>query len=183
MQRAEALHLIHENVKNKNLIKHMLATEAIMKKVAGYFGENIELWGLAGLVHDLDYDKTLKTPEKHGLMGAQMLKDVGADPKIIQAVLAHGPSFTRERETLLDITLFAADPLSGLIVAAALIHPQKKLAALDTSFILKRFQEKWFAKGANREQIRACEKLDLTLERFVELALKGMQEISGELDL
>ena len=183
MERAEALNLIHENVKNKNLIKHMLATEAIMKKVAGYFGEDMDLWGLAGLVHDLDYDKTLKSPEKHGLMGAQMLKDAGADPKIIQAVLAHGPSFTGERENALDIALFAADPLSGLIVAAALIHPQKKLAALDTSFILKRFQEKWFAKGANREQIRACEKLNLTLEKFVELALKAMQEISRELGL
>ena len=183
MERAEALNLIRENVKNKNLIKHMLATEAIMQKVAGYLKEDTEVWGLAGLVHDLDYDKTLETPEQHGLMGAQMLKDAGADPKIVQAVLAHGPSFTRERETPLDIALFAADPLSGLIVAAALIHPQKKLAALNSSFILKRFQEKWFAKGASREQIRACEKLDLTLEKFVELALKGMQEISRDLGL
>lgn len=183
MERAEALTLIHENVKNKNLIKHMLATEAIMQKMAEYFGEDITLWGMAGLVHDLDYDKTLKTPEEHGRLGAQMLKHSGADPKIIQAVLAHGPSFFQERVSPMDIALFAADPLSGLIVAAALIHPQKRLAALDTSFILKRFQEKWFAKGANREQIRACEKLDLPLEKFVELALKGMQEISGELGL
>ncbi len=183
MDRAEALNLIHENVKNKNLIKHMLATEAIMQKVAGYFEEDVEVWGLAGLVHDLDYDKTLKTPEEHGQLGAQMLKDAGADPKIIQAVLAHGPSFIQEREIPLDIALFAADPLSGLIVAAALIHPQKKLAALDTFFILKRFKEKWFAKGANREQIRACEKLNLSLDKFVELALKAMQDISGELGL
>ncbi len=112
-----------------------------------------------------------------------MLKDAGADPEIIQAVLSHGPSFIQEREIPLDIALFAADPLSGLIVAAALIHPQKKLAALDTSFILKRFKEKWFAKGANREQIRACEKLNLSLDKFVELALKAMQDISGELGL
>ena len=183
MERTEALRLIHENVKNKNLIKHMLATEAIMRKAADYFGEDIQVWGLAGLVHDLDYDKTLKTPKEHGKLGAKMLKEAGADPKIIQAVLAHGPSYIQERETPLDITLFAADPLSGLIVAAALIHPKKKLAALDTSFILKRFQEKWFAKGANRAQICACEKVNLPLEKFVELALKAMQEISGDLGL
>lgn len=183
MERTEALTLIQQMVKNKNLIKHMLATEAIMQKVATFLKEDVKVWGLAGLVHDLDYDKTLKTPEQHAILGAQMLKEAGADPKIIQAVLAHGPSFSQERETPLDIALFAADPLSGFIVAAALIHPQKKLAALDTVFILKRFREKWFAKGANRDQIRACEKLGLTLEKFIELGLKAMQEISVELGL
>ena len=131
MERAEALTLIQQKVKNKNLIKHMLAAEAIMKKLAEYFGEDVTVWGLAGLVHDLDYDLTLKAPKQHGRLGAQMLKEAGAAPEIIQAVLSHGPCFSQERETLLEIAIFAADPLSGLIVAATLIHPKKKLAALQ----------------------------------------------------
>jgi putative nucleotidyltransferase with HDIG domain len=183
MNRDRALSLIRDKVKNENLIKHMLATEAIMRALAGHFGEDANLWGLAGLVHDLDYDQTIKDPKQHGRLGAQMLEEAGCDPLVIQAVMAHSPHYDQPRASRLDKSLFAADPLSGLIVAAALIHPQKKLAALDTIFILKRFQEKWFAKGANREQIRTCEEVGLSLEEFIDLGLKAMQQITQELGL
>ncbi|MEW5802313.1 MAG: HDIG domain-containing metalloprotein [bacterium] len=183
MNRDSAISLIREKVKNKNLIKHMLATESIMAALAVHFGEDANLWGLAGLVHDIDYDLTLNDPDQHGRLGARMLEEAGADPVIIQAVKAHGPAYGQPRLSRIDTSLFAADPLSGLIVAAALVHPQKKLAVLDTSFILKRFQEKWFAKGANREQILACEQVELKLDEFIDLGLKAMQGISGELGL
>jgi len=183
MNRDRALSLIREKVKNENLIKHMLATEAIMRTLAGHFGEDADLWGLAGLVHDLDYDQTIKNPKQHGRIGALMLEGAGYDPLIVQAVLAHSPHYDQPRTSRLDRSLFAADPLTGLIVAAALIHPQKKLAALDTPFILKRFQEKWFAKGASREHIRTCEEVSLSLEEFIDLGLKAMQEIAPELGL
>lgn len=183
MNRDSAISLIREKVKNENLIKHMLATEAIMHTLAAHFGEDSNLWGLAGLVHDLDYDQTLKNPKQHGRLAARMLEEAGCDPLIVQAVIAHSPHYDQPRKSRLEIALFAADPLSGLIVAAALIHPQKKLAALDTPFILKRFQEKWFAKGASREQIRTCEEVALSLEEFIDLGLKAMQEIAKELGL
>ncbi|MEW6380388.1 MAG: HD domain-containing protein [bacterium] len=183
MNRDQALSLIRVGVKNENLVKHMLATEAIMRTLAEHFGEDNDLWGLAGLVHDLDYDQTLKEPKQHGRLGAGALEAAGADPLICQAVVAHSPHYDQPRKTRLEKALFAADPLSGLIVAAALVHPDKRLASLDTPFILKRFQEKWFAKGASREQIRACQELALSLEEFIGLGLKAMQGISEELGL
>jgi len=183
MNRDDALALIRAGVKNENLIKHMLATEAIMRALAEHFGEDSDLWGLAGLAHDLDYDQTLKEPKQHGRLGAKTLEEAGADPLICQAVAAHSPHYDQPRVSRLEKALFAADPLSGLIVAASLVHPQKKLASLDVSFILKRFQEKWFAKGASRQQILSCEQIGLSLEEFIDLGLKAMQGISEELGL
>ncbi len=183
MDRERAISLVKQKVKNKNLIKHMLATEAIMRKLAEHFGEEIDIWGLAGLVHDVDYDETLNTPELHGKLGAKMLDEVGADAQIIQAVLSHCPHYSKTRESRLEIALYASDPLSGLIVAAALIHPDKKLKSLNTAFVLKRFGEKWFAKGANRDQIKACQKIDIPLEQFIEIGLLAMQGIANDLGL
>lgn len=183
MNREEALNKIKQYVKNKNLIKHMLATEAIMKALAKRFNEDEEKWGLAGLLHDIDYELTEKEPEKHSLLAEEILKNDNLPQDIIEAIKAHNEIHGLPRETLLAKALYVVDPLTGLIVAAALVHPEKKLAPLDVSFILNRFKEKSFARGANRDQIKKCEEIGLTLEEFIEIGLNAMKTISDDLGL
>ena len=182
MDRDTALNLLTSNVKTKNLVKHCLACEAVLGALAKHFGEDEHTWRLAGLLHDVDYDQTANSPDEHARIGARILEQAGVDSGIVHAVLAHADK--APRESRLDKALWCIDPLTGLIVAAALIRPEKKLAAIDTQFVLNRMKEKSFARGANREQIRACEQeLGLTLEEFVGISLKAMQEISDELGL
>ncbi len=183
MNRDEALDKVKKYVKNKNLIKHMLATEAIMRALAKRFNEDEEKWGLTGLLHDIDYEITEKEPEKHSLLAEELLKDENLPKDVIDAIKAHNEIHNLPRETLLAKALYAVDPLTGLIVAAALIHPEKKLAPLDVNFILNRFKEKSFARGANREQIKTCEDLGLSLEEFIVIGLEAMKSVSDELGL
>lgn len=183
MNREEALNKIKQYVKNKNLIKHMLATEAIMRALAKKFNEDEEKWGITGLLHDIDYELTEKEPEKHSLLAEEILKNDNLPQEIIEAIKAHNEIHGLPRETLLAKALYVVDPLTGLIVAAALVHPEKKLAPLDVNFILNRFKEKSFARGANREQIKKCEEIGLTLEEFIDIGLKAMKTISDDLGL
>jgi putative nucleotidyltransferase with HDIG domain len=181
VEREAALALVKQHVKTKNLIKHMLAAEAIMYHLAHHLGEDEETWGLAGLLHDIDYEKTMDVPEEHALIGAKLLESEDVDPTIIQAVLAHadkGP-----RLSMMDKALYATDPLTGLLVAAALIHPKKKLSAIDVEFVLNRFKEKSFARGADRDIISTCTDIGLELQEFIDLGLRAMQGISKELGL
>jgi putative nucleotidyltransferase with HDIG domain len=180
MDRTRALELIGQKIKTKNLVKHMLAAEAVMRALARRFGEDEEAWGLAGLLHDLDYDLTLDEPMRHARQTAEWIEGQ-VDPEIVAAILAH-PGHT-PRDSRMARALYAVDPLTGLIVAAALIHPEKRLAAIDAEFILKRFDEKRFAAGADRTQIRACEELGLPLNEFVATGLTAMQGIARELGL
>jgi putative nucleotidyltransferase with HDIG domain len=181
MNREEAWELVKKNVKNRNLRKHMLATEAVMRDLAVRLGEDEELWGLVGIIHDVDYEKTVQDPKQHGLVSVQMLEELGVEEDIKQAIKAHAGHI--EPETKLDKALFAVDPLTGLIVAAALIHPDKSLNSIDTQFVLNRFKEKSFARGANRRNIATCENLGLSLEEFITISLRAMQKISAQLGL
>ncbi|MBD3182149.1 HDIG domain-containing protein [Candidatus Poribacteria bacterium] len=181
MTRDEAMKLVKANVKNKNLIKHMIATEACMRELAKHFGEDEELWALTGLIHDVDYDKTSDDFSKHGVMGAEILEELGADDRIIYAVKSHTGSV--ETKSLMDKALFAVDPLTGLIVAAALMHPTKKLENVDTPFVMNRFKEKRFAAGANRDNIKTCENIGLSLEEFITISLKAMTSVADDLGL
>jgi putative nucleotidyltransferase with HDIG domain len=183
MEREEALELLKKNVKNKNLLKHMYAVEAIMATLAEKFNQNKELWALAGLLHDIDYDQTQADPARHGLVGGEMLAELGFPEELVYAVKAHNEYLGLERKSLLDKALYAADPVSGLIVAAALIHKDKKLAVIDKNFLLKRFGEKAFARGANREQISSCSEIGLELAEFLELSLEAMKKIAPALGL
>ncbi|MGD8628872.1 MAG: HDIG domain-containing protein, partial [bacterium] len=179
MNRDQALELVESKVKNDRLVKHMLAVEAVMRALAGKLGEDVEKWGFVGLVHDLDYDETVKDPERHGKVGAAYLKDLGIEDEVTYAVESHVGHVARLSN--MDKALYAADPLTGLIVAAALMHPSKRLGEVSTEFVLKRFKEKRFAAGADRDQIRSCEEFGISLEEFVGTGLKAMQDISGEL--
>ena len=181
MEREEALNLVKSKVKNKNLIKHMLAVEAIMRRLARHFEEDEELWGLTGILHDLDYDETVDDPEKHSLKTVQWLKDYNLDERILYAIKAHPRKV--EPQSKMDWSLFASDSLSGLIVAATLMHPTKKLENVDTGFVLNRFKEKRFAAGADRDAIRTCEGLGLSLEEFISISLEAMTGVADELGL
>jgi len=179
MTRDECLDLVKRNCANQNLVKHMLATEAVMVGLAERLGGDPVSWGRAGLVHDLDYDETAKTPERHGLVAADMLSALGFAEDVVHAVKAHNCHVPRE--SVMDKALYATDPVTGLVVAAALMHPTKKLANVDVDFIMRRFKEKRFAAGANREQIQTCAELGLSLEEFVGIAIESMRKVAGEL--
>lgn len=183
MQREEALALLKKNLKNKNLFSHSLAVEAVMRRLAAHFREDVEKWGLAGLLHDIDYDRTRDDPDRHSMEGAGMLEEAGLPADLVYAVRVHNDRHGLPRLSLMDRALFATDPMTGLIVAGALIRPEKKLAAVDVQFLVNRFNEKSFARGANRETIRACSELGLSLEEFLGLGLEAMQGIAGELGL
>ncbi len=180
MDRNTAIDLIKSKVRSNNLLKHMLATEAVMQRLAGHFGEDPDMWGMAGLLHDLDYDLTADDFANHGRLSAEWLAGL-VDKEIIDAILSHPGHYPRNSR--MAKALYAVDPLTGLIVAAALIHPSKMIHSIDTAFILNRFDEKRFAAGANREQIRSCAELELSLEDFVAIGLEAMKSISKELGL
>jgi len=165
---------------NSNLFKHMLAVEACMSELAKYFNENIEKWQIAGLIHDYDYLETKDNIEKHGKLTVNKFRGI-VDDDILHAVEAHPGNI--ERKNLMDKALFSCDPLTGLIVASTLMHPTRKIENVDVKFVLNRFKEKRFAAGANRESIRDCETMGISLKDFIEICLNGMKAISKEIGL
>lgn len=183
MTRDELLREVEKRIETKNLLKHILAVEAVMKRLAKYFGEDEERWGAAGLLHDIDYEETKNDPDRHSLISGKIARELGFDDEIAQAVEAHNERHGLPRETKMAKALYSADPLTGLIVASALISPTKKLNAIDPDFVIHRMGEKSFARGANREAIKACGDLGLELRDFVALGLEAMQGISKELGL
>ncbi|MCU0237422.1 MAG: HDIG domain-containing protein [Acidobacteria bacterium] len=181
MTREQALELLQQHLHNKNLVKHCLAVEACMRALAVRFRQDPEPWGLAGLLHDLDYEYTVATPQDHTEKTAEMLAGQGLGEEIIHAIRAH--NLRVEPASQMDLSLLAIDPASGFIIACALMHPDRKLAGVDLLFMKKRFKEKSFAKGASREQMEGCARLGLSLDEFLPLCLGAMQKISGELGL
>lgn len=178
------LEVLKKNISNQNLVKHCFAVKAIMEELAGHFGEDKEKWGTAGLLHDIDYEKTKDDPSQHSLVGAQMLEEFGFDKNICQAVKTHNEAHGIKPETPMEKALFVSDPLTGLIVAATLVLPSRKIADLSVENILNRFGEKSFARGANREIIKKCEELlNLNLAEFVAIGLEAMKRIASELGL
>lgn len=177
----EARGLVWSRVKNKNLRKHILAVAAVMKHLARRLGEDEDKWELCGILHDLDYEETKDEPEKHGLVAEAVLRELGVDEDIIEGIKAHAEKAPRDKK--MNIAAYCADPVTGLVVACALIHPDKSLDPIDAGFAMKRFKEKRFAAGADRERIKACEELGLELEDFLDLSINAMREIKEELGL
>ena len=181
MTREQALELVEQHLKNRNLVKHCLAVEACMRDFAVHFGQDPEPWALAGLLHDLDYEYTVEKPAEHTEKTAAMLAAHALPEEIIHAIKAH--NLRVEPSSKMDLSLLTIDPASGFIIACALMHPERKLQVLDLAFLKKRFKEKSFAKGASREQMEGCARLGLSLDEFLSLCLGAMQKISLELGL
>lgn len=180
MTRDEAYKLVAGKINNKNLLKHMLAVEVIMRELAKHFNEDSEKWGLCGLLHDFDYEETLNDFPSHGIVTENQLKGKIED-EVLTSIRAH--TGLVERKTLMEKAIYCADPVSGFIVAAALVLPEKRLDAVKIENLLNRFKEKHFAKGASRPQMEACSELGLSLEEFFEISLRAMKSISKELGL
>ncbi len=181
MEREEALETVQKYLKNKNLVKHSLAVEACMKALASRLNQDAEKWGLAGILHDLDYEITEKSPELHTTETVKILNELGIDPDVIHAVKAHAAQVPCENE--MDWAIFSVDPLTGLIIAATLMHPSKKLKEVDPGFVMRRYKEKSFARGAKREDIEQCKNIGLELDEFISICLEAMKGIDKDLGL
>ena len=183
MNREEVLDSVKANVENKNLLKHMLATEAIMRALARRLGEDEEEWGFTGLLHDIDMELTEGDMREHSKLGADLARELGASETMVHAILCHNEAHGVPQETKLDKALFCADPLTGLIIAAALVRPDKKLGGVEAKSVEKKFKEKSFAAGVKREQVALCSEIGLELDEFIELGLAAMKGIADDLGM
>jgi len=184
MTRQEAYKLITNWTQNRNLVKHMLAVEEEMRAIAKYLGEDEEKFGLAGLVHDADYEKW---PKEHPRKTLEELKKQKAPEWLYNAVKRHAWKFNgmdEAPETKLEWALYTCDELSGFIIACTLVRPDKKLGSLTVESILKKWPQKTFAAGVHRPQIELCEeKLGIKLKDYIQICLKALQGISKDLGL
>ena len=184
--REKAIALIQTRLA-QNVFKHSLAVEAVMRALAVHFNEDVDLWGIAGLLHDADWEETKLTPELHAIKTVEILKKEGeTNTQILDAILSHNFDYNKQREPVshLDWSLSTCDSLTGLITATALILPNKKLADVTPEAVLKKFKNKGFAARTNREMIQRCEdKLNIPLIEYISISLKAMQGIAGELGL
>lgn len=183
MTRKEALESVKTNVENASMVKHMLATEAVMRALAGRLGQNEEEWGLTGLLHDIDVELTEGDMSSHGKLGADLVREMGASKATVYAILSHNETHGIPRNSLLAKALYCADPLTGLITASALVRPDKKLAGVEASSVKKRFKEKSFAAGADRGQIALCSEIGVGLDEFIEVGLEAMKAVAPSLGL
>ena len=169
---------------------HLWESEAIMRALARHFGENEEEWGIVGLLHDIDWDLTKDNPRQHTVKAVEILKQAGASDFLIETVVSHGYGSDqcgvnqgKIRSARLEHALAAAETLTGIIVASAMVQPDKKLRSVSPQSLLKKFKSKSFAAKCDRKIILECEKISLKLEEFLELGLKALQSISDKIGL
>ncbi|MGB3211690.1 MAG: HDIG domain-containing metalloprotein [Desulforhopalus sp.] len=184
VSREEGLELVRRHIKNQNLVNHSLAAEAVLRAMAQRLGEDEERWGLAGLLHDLDTE-THPDLTTHTSETVAILQEKGVEPEIIEAVRLHNLTAWpgEKRTTAFHHALAAGETITGLIIAAALVNPAKKLAAVKAKSVKKRYKEKAFARGADREIIAECEQAGIPLPDFCELSLTAMQAIAEDIGL
>ncbi len=184
LDRKRALELLEKHIENISLRRHCLATEAIMRSLAEKLEEDSDVWGLTGLLHDLDFEKTSDEPSRHGKVTAEILKSEGVPECIYSAIMEHNAEeLGIERTTKMGIALAASESITGLVVATALVMPSKKLADVKPSSVVKRMKKKDFARNVNREIIRECESLGIPLDKFAENSVDAMSRISSDLGL
>lgn len=182
IDRDKVVESVHTNIQDRNMLRHILAVEAIMRSLARRLGEDEEEWGLTGLAHDIDIELVKDDMSSHGRLAADIARELGASESMVHAILCHNEAQGVPLESRLDWALYCADPLSGLITAAALVRPDR-LSGLTTKSVMKRFREKSFAAGVNREQLAECRQIGLELEEFVGLGIEAMQGIASDLEL
>lgn len=181
ISRENAYKLLNQHIQNPNMIKHCIASEAVLAAIATKLGQNTEEWGLAGLLHDIDVEITNGDPYKHGPYAAGMLDGL-LSPEAVDAIVMHNEMATgKERTTVFQHALAAGETITGLIMATAMVYPDKKLASVKTKSITKRMKERAFAASVKRENILECELIGIPIDEFAEMALISMQGISDEL--
>lgn len=184
MTRNDALQLLDDHIQTETLKKHSLATEAIMRSLALRMNQDAELWGITGLLHDLDFEYTRDNPEEHGRKTVEILAGFELPQDALDAILRHNAeSLGLERKTAFDYALTCAETITGLIVAAALVHPDRQLRSLNPKSVRKRMKSKDFARNVHRDHITLCEQIDIPLMDFIELSLTAMNTISDSMGL
>jgi predicted hydrolase (HD superfamily) len=180
--RDEALVLMHENVESESLRRHMYSVEAACRAYARRFGGDEDLFGLAGLVHDFDYERF---PDQHPLPGVELLREGGYPEAVLHAVLAHNALRTGvQPESLLDRTLFACDEVTGLITAAALVRPNRSVMDLEAKSVMKKFKDRAFAAGVSREDVQqGAELLGVELREHVQFVIEALRSVAPEIGL
>ena len=166
------------------MIAHCLASEAVMRTVARKLGQDENIWGLAGLLHDLDVEITNADPKVHALKSAEILSELAYDTEMIDAIRMHNEEATgMERSTLFQHALAASETITGLIVATTLVYPDKKIASVKAKSVVKRMKEKAFAASVRREHILECEMIGIPLPEFAQLSVDAMKEVADEIGL
>lgn len=181
MDRSSALALVRDKAEKETTVRHLISVEGVMRRLARRFGEDEDLWALTGLFHDLDQDQTHDDAERHAYQAAEWLRAAGVDERVVNGVLAHAhPQYRTDR---MSRAVVHADAVAGLLVAAALVRPEKAVG-MKVSSVKKKLKEKAFAPGVNREEItQAEETLGLPLEEFIGLGIEGLQEVAAEIEL
>ena len=183
MNRDDALAIVKEYVKNENLIHHMLAVESAMCYYAEKLNEPVETWAVTGLLHDFDWE-IHPTATQHPLDGAPILRNKGVPEEIVQAILAHGDHLNLPRTSTLAKGLYACDEITGLITAVALVRPSRSLYDLEASSVKKKWKDKAFAAGANREEIvRGAEEFGVPLWEHCENVITAMRKVAPQIGL
>lgn len=184
LPRKDALQLLRKYITNERTIAHSLASEAVLRALARRLGHDVEQWGQAGLLHDLDSEVTQDEPERHGLETSRILLELGLDAEVVDAIVMHNElAAGKPREIEFQHALAAGETITGLITATALVYPDKKVGSVKPKSVVKRMKEKAFAASVNRETIMECEKLGLGMDEFAALSIAAMAEIADELGL
>jgi putative nucleotidyltransferase with HDIG domain len=181
MKLEDAETLVKRYIKTQNLLKHTYAVAAIMRALAEHLNEDPESWELAGILHDLDYDETKNTPEMHGIRTVEILKDYDIPDSVMNAIKAHNDR--KKPENRFEYAIICADNISGLLVACALVRPEKKISSLTPDFVTKKMKEPSFAKGANRESIALHKYLGISQEEFFRISIEALSKITDRLGL
>ncbi len=186
--RPDALALMREYTQSESLRKHMFSVETAMRAYAAHFGEDVERWGLAGLMHDFDYERWPNAAHladtEHPAEGVRLLRERGYPDDVLQAILGHATYCNVPRETQMAKTLFAVDELTGLITATALVRPSRSVYEVDARSVRKKMKDKAFARGVNREDvINGAESLDVELDMHIQFVVDAMRANAEELGL
>ncbi len=181
MDRDRAIAFCREKAEKETTVRHLISVEGVMRALAGRFGEDPDLWALTGLFHDLDQDQTSEDPERHARLAAEWLREAGVEERVVNGVLAHAhEEFRTDR---MSKAVVHADAVAGLLVAAALVRPEKA-EGMKVSSVKKKLKEKAFAPGVNREEITSVEgSIDLPLDEFLAVGISGLQSVAPEIGL
>ncbi len=183
MDRESAWALVEEYAQSERLIRHCTAVEAAMRAYARKVGEDEETWGIAGMLHDFDWD-ACPSPEQHPQFGADILRERGYPEVIVRAVLSHGNHTGVPRESIMEKALFAVDELSGFITAVTLVRPSKSLSDTDSRAVRKKMKDKAFARNINRDDlIQGAQDLGVDLDELIEFVVESLKPVAGQLGL